>query len=147
MQIFRTMYISYSSLEDWSQVTDIVRCNPDFQDGARFDSIIINSELEPSKKAAPECARLHALYRCFFPSGDHVDVALVREFRRDSKWRPNTVWDGCEVYREPKELSFLLVKHVLRGAVMVPAWYSTAAKDLHYIWDLVDADMFLRLGN
>lgn len=139
------MYVSYQSEEDLSEVTDIVRCHEDFQDGPRFDSVIINSET--ASKAAPECARLHGLYRCFLPSGIYVDVALVHEFKRDSKWRPNTTWDGCVVYREPKELNFLLVKHVLRGAVMVPAWYSTWDQDLYYIWDMVDADMFLRLGN
>ncbi|KAK6972028.1 hypothetical protein R3P38DRAFT_2383447, partial [Favolaschia claudopus] len=89
------------------------------------------------------CTRLRSLVRCKLPSSRIVDVAIVNPMKL-SKWRPKTVWDGCFVYKEGKESSFLLLDYVIRGALLAPAQGGTAhAHSLRYFVG-VDGDMFLR---
>ena len=104
------MYLSYQSMEDWTEVTDVVRCNANFHEHPRYDSVVINSERRP--RTPLHCARLYGLYRCYLPSHDHVDVALVHEFRSSRSWRPRTVWKGCSIYEQSSGVSFVLVENL-----------------------------------
>lgn len=91
------------------------------------------------------CAHLYELFTCKSLDGRKYDVALV-SMLKSSSWKPNTVWDGCRVYEEPKETQLLSMKYLVRGAYMAPAFDSK--KDaLLYLDDIVDYDMFLRAGN
>ncbi|KAJ6493758.1 hypothetical protein DFH09DRAFT_1337978 [Mycena vulgaris] len=137
IQPFKSAHITYQSLEDWRGLRDIVRCNPRFHGHPRYDSILLNSD-------APGMvfARISALLRCTLESTRQFDVALVQEFRQ-SKWKPNTNWAGCQVYEETKQYSLLLVDYVIRGALLTPATDS-GRENLHFFVDTVDPDMFLR---
>ncbi|KAK6997128.1 hypothetical protein R3P38DRAFT_2563781 [Favolaschia claudopus] len=63
------------------------------------------------------CARLRSLIRCQLPSGRIVDLAMVQSMKH-TNWRPKTLWDGCLVLEEGKNLSFLLMDFVIRGAFL-----------------------------
>lgn len=76
---------------------------------------------------------------------NHVDVALVTIFRRDS-WRPKTFWEGCRVYKEDSHAEFILVEELERGVLMCPT-FSQPERRRHYLVDTIDADIFLRTGN
>jgi hypothetical protein len=63
-----------------------------------------------------------------------------------SKWKPNTVWEGCRVYDESKEPRFVLPKFLVRGVHMISTFESNSVGRA-YLNDLIDYDMFLRAGN
>ncbi|KAK7015802.1 hypothetical protein R3P38DRAFT_3321610 [Favolaschia claudopus] len=111
---FKCAYIEYQSLEAWRGARDVIRCNSCFHNEPRYDSLLVN-QTEPGL----HIARARALLRCRLPSGRNVDIALVRMFGQ-SRWKPKTRWDGCEVREEQKEYSFLSMEYVIRGALMAP---------------------------
>ncbi|KAK6981274.1 hypothetical protein R3P38DRAFT_2578752, partial [Favolaschia claudopus] len=115
----------------------IIRCNSRFHSEQRYNSLIVN-RTEPGL----HFARAYALLRCTLPSGRKVDLALTRMFRQ-SRWKPKTLWDGCQVRDEEKDFSFLSMEYVVRGALMAPV-FSSKHPDTFYFVDTVDADMFLR---
>ncbi|KAF7314762.1 hypothetical protein MKEN_00950200 [Mycena kentingensis (nom. inval.)] len=134
---FRCLYVNYQSREDWRSARDIIRCNPLFHGRERFDSLLINMT-DPGL----HFARVAALLRCKLPSGREVDVALARMFE-SSRWKPNTVWAGCQIRDESKEYVFLSMEYVIRGALMAPVSLERD-EPTHYLVDTVDADIFLR---
>ncbi|PPQ86475.1 hypothetical protein CVT25_008074 [Psilocybe cyanescens] len=107
IQPFKCLYISYQSVEDWTEARDILRCNPDFHECKRYDCVIVNDD-----GPGTTVARLHLLLRCWLPSGKVVDMALVHAFNRN-KWRPFTMWDNCQIYTETQDSSFLLMDYVV----------------------------------
>ncbi|KAJ7822282.1 hypothetical protein B0H14DRAFT_3089030 [Mycena olivaceomarginata] len=137
MRNFKCVHISYQSLEDWRGARDILRCNPSFHHNVRYDCLLVNLT-EPGL----HCARLRALLRCTLPSGRQIDIALVRMFQA-SRWKPRTLWAGCQIRDEAKEFSFLSMEHVIRGALLAPV-SGASDEPTHFLIDTVDADMFLR---
>ena len=71
---YKCVVLKYQSVEDWTEGTDTMRCNPDFHGRHRFDCVIIHDD-------APglSVARLCDLFRCWLPSGKTVDLALCRK--------------------------------------------------------------------
>ena len=90
------------------------------------------------------CAVLQALFRCTLPSGEKHDIAVLRFFR-SSTWKPKTRIDGCTVLKEAKDLHFVMVKYMIRGAHIIPIFDTKT--DNFFLNDLIDSDMFLRAGN
>ncbi|KAJ7842571.1 hypothetical protein B0H14DRAFT_2586293 [Mycena olivaceomarginata] len=137
VETFRCVYITFQSKDDWMECEDILRCNNNWY------------KKRPSDKPGLACARLRSLIRCKLPSGRITDIAIVQTMKRSS-WRPRTVWDGCAVYDEEKDFSFLLMDYVIRGALLVPVLPSPPSRPhsrLHFFVDVVDGDMFLRSLN
>ena len=127
-------------MEDWTEGTNIMRCNPKFHGRRRFDCIIIHDD-------APKLsvARLCDLFRCWLPSritSKPLDIALVHHFSR-SKWKPRTVWDGCRVLDEEPDVALVQMDYLLRGALVCPV-SERAEEKTHYFIDSVDPDIFLR---
>ncbi|KAF8584946.1 hypothetical protein K439DRAFT_1646749 [Ramaria rubella] len=113
----KCVYLNYQSQENWQQLQDIIRCNPSFQGGPRYDCVIINSE--------------------------PVQYACLQFVFRQSKWLPKTVWEGCQVWEE-KEHTFVLLKYLAQGCHMIEM---LDPKGKYCMNDLIDSDMFLRCGN
>ncbi|KAJ7199478.1 hypothetical protein GGX14DRAFT_572859 [Mycena pura] len=147
VQVFRCLYITYASKDDWKTGEDILRCNNNwYNQGPRYDWVLFNTDTP-----GLACARLRSLVRCKLPSGRIVDLAIVNAARA-SPWRPRTVWDGCEVLEESKleDLSFLLLDWIIRGALLVPVRpvpNTAIGPRLHFFVDVVDNDMYLRALN
>ncbi|KAL1741322.1 hypothetical protein HDZ31DRAFT_6413, partial [Schizophyllum fasciatum] len=134
---FKLAYIRYQSREDWREERDLVRCNPEFFNEPRYDSILIEGATKDL------CfGRLRALVHCIMPSGRPVGLAMVNMFTH-SHWKPKTRWDGARVYKEGKDVRFVHMDLITRGALLAPAFGQTQA-DLHYLVDALDSDMFLR---
>jgi len=137
-QQYKCVSLNYQSKVDWTEMVDILRCNPNFHGGPRFDCVIIYDD-------APgiTCARLQSLIRCWLPSGKVLDLALVRGFTC-SKWKPRTLWKGCRILDEDEgSLTIVSLEYLLRGALMCPVSEREGEK-AHYFVDTIDQDMFLR---
>ncbi|KAJ7823350.1 hypothetical protein B0H14DRAFT_3730382 [Mycena olivaceomarginata] len=134
---FKCIYISYQSMEDWRGARDILRCNPSFHQNVRYDCVLVNFT-DPGL----HFARLRHLLRCNLPSGQQIDIAIVRMFEL-SRWKPRTRWAGCQVRDEVQEYSLLSMEHVFAGAFLAPA-YGAPNELTHFLVDTIDADMFLR---
>lgn len=125
-------------MEDWTEARDILRCNPNFFNKERYDCVIINDD-----SPATTVMRLRSLLRCKMSSGKMIDMALVHSFTR-TKWKPDTMWENCQIRTEAKDSSFVLMDYVVRGALMCPDFKSDARQ--HYLVDTIDGDMFLRVN-
>ncbi|KAK7025788.1 hypothetical protein R3P38DRAFT_3269427 [Favolaschia claudopus] len=143
IEIFQCVYIAYQSKDDWTNAEDILRCNSNwYNSGPRYDCVLFNSD-----QPGVACARLRSLVRCQLPSGRVVDLAVVQNMK-PNKWRPKTSWDGCVVFEEEVDLTFLLMDFVIRGALLAHAQGpSNSRRNFHYLVDVVDGDMFLRVLN
>ncbi|KIJ35457.1 hypothetical protein M422DRAFT_180706 [Sphaerobolus stellatus SS14] len=130
---YQCIYLHYRSLENWQEIRDILRCNPNFYSNPRYDCVIINTQ-------PISFARLYALFSCQGPSKIKHYIALIGKFRA-TKWKPKTVWDGCRVFEE-KEYDFVLLKYLIRGCHMIPAFEKSGK--MFYLNDLVDGDAFIR---
>jgi len=137
VQRYKCVVLKYQSVEDWTEGTDILRCNPKFHGRRRFDCVIIHDD-------APKLsvARLCDLFRCRLPSGKTLDLALVCFFSC-SKWKPRTLWDGCRVLDEESDVTLVQMDYLLRGALVCPVSEREEEKS-HYFIDSIDLDMFLR---
>jgi hypothetical protein len=52
------------------------------------------------------------------------------------------------VFDEYREIDFLLVEHIVRGALLAPVRPAPSGRShSHYLVDVVDGDMFLRCLN
>ncbi|KAF8994667.1 hypothetical protein BDQ17DRAFT_1392381 [Cyathus striatus] len=142
VQMFKCLYVTYQSMEDWTESRDILQCNSSFNNRERYDCVIVNSD-----SSRIDIARLRSLLRCRLLSGKTIDIALVHTFHQHT-WKPFTLWDNCQILNEDRDSSFLLLDFVVRGGLMCPAFdNSLSLSSLHYIVDTVDGDMFLRVNN
>jgi hypothetical protein len=136
------LYIQYASLEDWRTHEDILRSNPNFQGNARYDCVLVNvnsSELT--------FARLHGLFSCKLENGETCDLALVQMFSK-TKARLATSWTNCLLHEELKEPQFILLKHIIRGALMQEIkGVGKKSIKVFALVDTIDGDWFLRAGN
>ncbi|KIJ37159.1 hypothetical protein M422DRAFT_178317, partial [Sphaerobolus stellatus SS14] len=127
------LYLTYMSLEDRREQTDLLRCNSNFHNWPRYDCVVINS-------SPITFARLESVFTCYDSSGRECDIALVCMLE-DSKWRPRTKWEGCRVLEE-KKYCFVLLKYPIRGCHLI--WTSDKDDRKYYLNDLIDSDAFLR---
>ncbi|KAK7029209.1 hypothetical protein R3P38DRAFT_3267043 [Favolaschia claudopus] len=129
IEIFQCVYIAYQSKDDWTNAEDILRCNSNwYNSGPRYDCVLFNSD-QPGVACRV------------------VDLAVVQNMK-PNKWRPKTSWDGCVVFEEEVDLTFLLMDFVIRGALLAHAQGpSNSRRNFHYLVDVVDGDMFLRVLN
>lgn len=141
---FHCVEISYQSADDWSLAWDILRCNPDFFHAPRYDNMLLNIEGEdlcPAWLVMAFQAKLAGL-------GHFLDLALIQRYRRTKNWKPRTIWHGCQVFSEDKNVSFISLQYAIWGCVMVPAFGSSTRKgSMYYIFDCLNSDMFLRVND
>ncbi|KDR66778.1 hypothetical protein GALMADRAFT_147642 [Galerina marginata CBS 339.88] len=136
-QRYKCVVLKYQAVEDWTEGTDIMRCNADFHGRPRYDCVIVHDDAQTLS-----VARLYDIFRCWLPSGKIIDLALVRRFS-GSRWKPRTVWDGCRVLDEDSDTTLVQLDYLLRGALVCPV--SEKAKERSYYFiDSVDPDIFLR---
>ncbi|KAJ7700284.1 hypothetical protein B0H14DRAFT_3034133 [Mycena olivaceomarginata] len=139
---FQCIYIHYTSLEDWTDKCDVLRCNPSFQVNheERFDCVVINMDNDPLT-----FGRMLYLLKCRLPSGAMEDIALVQLFKK-STWRPKTMWKNCRIFEEARTI-FILPRYFVRGAHMINCFGCTKEDRTFYLDDVADSDWLLRAGN
>lgn len=143
MVVHRCVYLRYRSTQDWRELRDILRCNPSWYGRPRYDCALINMTDSPDDLTV---VRLRGVYRCILNArGEEEDVALVKFFKRSS-YKPHTVWQGCRTMDEEKEYEFVLLKHLLRGAHMIPVFNRPPSdpQNTFYFNDMIDNDMYIR---
>ncbi|KAJ7604745.1 hypothetical protein FB45DRAFT_1043189 [Roridomyces roridus] len=128
----KTLYVDFQSRVNWKQGRDILRCNPMFHERPRYDSVMYAAEGDESAMA-----RLDFLCRCRLPDGQTIDLALTRTDCPIREWQPARPGQ-CKT-------AFIAVEHITRGCLLAPI--PGAAREIFYVMDCVDADMFLRLHN
>ncbi|KAJ7645259.1 hypothetical protein DFH06DRAFT_1426092, partial [Mycena polygramma] len=139
---FRSIYLHYTSLEDWTDQCDVLRCNPSFQVNheERFDCVAINMDDDPLT-----FGRMLFLFQCRLPSGRTEDIALVRLLKK-STWRPKTMWKNCRIFEEGRTM-FILPRYFVRGAHLVNCFGCSKEESTFYLDDVADFDWLLRAGN
>ncbi|KIJ38049.1 hypothetical protein M422DRAFT_177113, partial [Sphaerobolus stellatus SS14] len=130
---YQCLYLTYMSLEDRREKTDILRCNPNFHNRPRYDCVVINT-------SPITFAHLEFIFTCEDMSKRRCDIALVRNLEY-SKWRLRTKWEGCTVLEE-KSYTFVFLKYLIRGCHLIPTFKKDEGKC--YLNDLVDSDAFVR---
>ncbi|KAJ7696268.1 hypothetical protein B0H17DRAFT_929612 [Mycena rosella] len=136
------LYLNYQSTESWTEARDILRCSPKFHGQERHDFALVNMT---GPDTTLTCAHILDLFTCKSLDGTSHDIALV-SMLKPSSWKPNTVWDGCRVYEEPKQTRLIFMKYLIQGVYMCPV-FDSIRDNLLYLLDTVDYDMFLRAGN
>ncbi|KAJ7079647.1 hypothetical protein C8R43DRAFT_910083, partial [Mycena crocata] len=139
---FQCIYLHYTSLENWTDCCDVLRCNPSFQVNheERFDSVVINMDDDPLT-----FGRLLFLFQCRLPSGRTEDITLVRLFKKSS-WRPKTLWKNCRILEDSGTI-FILPRYLVRGAHLITCFGCTKADHTFFLDDVADLDWVLRAGN
>jgi hypothetical protein len=91
-------------------------------------------------------ARLAGLFRCTLPNGLFRDVAFVRTCR-EVGWRPASSWSGCRVV-EDADMMFVTPEYLIRGILLVDVnLQDDEVGERCFVDDVVDNDVFLRMGN
>ncbi|KAJ7682365.1 hypothetical protein DFH06DRAFT_1289864 [Mycena polygramma] len=73
----KVVYLDYQSKVDWRSARDILRCNPQFHNAPRYDSVIYESDDDPLAMG-----QLQFMFRALLPSGAELDLAMIRPFRK-----------------------------------------------------------------
>ncbi|KAJ6451940.1 hypothetical protein C8R45DRAFT_848162 [Mycena sanguinolenta] len=135
---YRFLKIFYQSLDDWSDLADLLRCNPCFHGQPRFDAVLVLTE------AGPIFAQLIYVFEVSV-NGKVYPFALVQPL--DSPVGAISAKDKAlklfRVRAKPRHASeFIPVRSIIRGAVVVPD--SKKSGDF-FVMDVQEGDMFLRL--
>ncbi|KAJ7214959.1 hypothetical protein GGX14DRAFT_359868, partial [Mycena pura] len=134
----KVLYVNYESKVNWSNARDILRCNPVFHGRPRYDSIIYEALNEPLAMG-----KLEVVFRCYLPRKATLDLALISPYRK-STFAPKTRTD-CPVREWDTGTIFISLEHVTRGALLCPIF--GASREVFYVIDCIDEDMFLRVNN
>ncbi|KZT33764.1 hypothetical protein SISSUDRAFT_1010687 [Sistotremastrum suecicum HHB10207 ss-3] len=135
--LWKTIYVNYTSLEDWLPQRCIVRCNPSFHSKERFDTVIID-DVDGLRYAS---LRLVFSWQ-YAPDKKPISIALVRFFDAVS-WKPKNKFDGMQIFKSRADTHVIYIASIIRSCHMIPVY----GKDNHFFLnDQLDADMFLRVG-
>ncbi|KAG6896264.1 hypothetical protein C0992_009421 [Termitomyces sp. T32_za158] len=141
--------VRYTCTSDWQLKTDYVRCNPKFHGQPRYDCVLVNAQDKPY------IARLVQLFSCTV-GGQVYPLALIQPFSsvfQNSNRQQKDIDLGLLRFRENKrkDTEFISIHTIIRGVVMVPdriqAMPHGSVKGDFFLFDILDADMFLRARN
>ncbi|KAJ7632097.1 hypothetical protein B0H17DRAFT_1149958 [Mycena rosella] len=82
IQLFRCIYLHYTSLENWTDCCNVLRCNLSFQ--ANHEE---HFDLPP-------------------PFQENRGITLVQLFKKSS-WRPKTLWENCRILKDGQTIFIL----------------------------------------
>ncbi|KAJ7454220.1 hypothetical protein FB451DRAFT_1184971 [Mycena latifolia] len=117
-----------------------MRCNPSFFNNRRYGHVLVNDH--PGELTV---AHLVELFWCKLPEESLHEITLVNMLK-PSKWVPKMKWAGVQIYEEKKATQFVMLKYLVRGAHMIPA-FDASKPSLTFLNDLIDGDIFLRAEN
>ncbi|KAJ7270543.1 hypothetical protein C8J57DRAFT_1065718 [Mycena rebaudengoi] len=134
----KVLYVEFQSQVDWNIGRDILRCNPEFHGRRRYDSVIYEAHGDDLAMG-----QLELVFRCHLPRKVTLDLAMVQPYRK-STWAAKTRTD-CPMRGWTSSCIFIALQHVTRGALLCPIF--GAPREIFYVIDCVDEDMFLRVNN
>ncbi|KAG1865264.1 hypothetical protein F4604DRAFT_1881913 [Suillus subluteus] len=136
----RYLKVNYKSMVDWKQVTDHLRCNPQFHRLPWFNHALIQLTAEETI-----FVRLIFLFRCSISNFGSFEFALVQPYtaRINGARRTDRFFKFTRVKAVPRASSiFVPLSSFIQGAVLVP---DPDHQDEHLVVDHIDSDMFLRM--
>ncbi|KAJ6549454.1 hypothetical protein B0H10DRAFT_1969048 [Mycena sp. CBHHK59/15] len=134
----KVLYVEFQSKVDWNNGRDILRCNPKFHGRPRYDSIIYEAQGDDLAMG-----QLESVFRCHLPRKVTLDLAMIHPYRK-STWAARTRTD-CPMREWGPGSTFIALEHVTRGALLCHIF--GAPREVFYVIDCVDGDMFLRINN
>ncbi|KAJ7908534.1 hypothetical protein B0H13DRAFT_1617407 [Mycena leptocephala] len=134
----KVLYVEFQSKVDWNKGRDILRCNPMFHGRRRCDSIIYEAQGEDLAMG-----QLELVFRCHLLRKVTFDLAMIHRYRK-STWAARTRTD-CPMREWSPSSTFITLDHVTRGVLLCPI--SGAPREVFYMMDCVDENMFLRVNN
>ncbi|EDQ99191.1 uncharacterized protein LACBIDRAFT_317443 [Laccaria bicolor S238N-H82] len=114
---FRYLHIHYESCVTWRKETDLLRCNPSFNNAPRYDCVMVKMST-----ASDVFIFARLIFIFTFTLRDLGLIHLRAKHRREAEFIP--------------------VGSIIRGAYIVPEFEKP---DEYHVVDTVDTDMFLRL--
>ncbi|KAF7302767.1 hypothetical protein HMN09_00911800 [Mycena chlorophos] len=134
---YQYLRIFYESVDDWSDKTDYLRCNPNFYGESRYDCALIRRTQDEES-----FVRLRYLFRIKIGTKTYP-LALVQRMERPKRQR-SARDKALKLYRlSAKDVfEFIPVQSIIRGVVLAPAFDK---QNEYMVADLLDHDMFFRL--
>lgn len=137
MAPFKLIRHNYISVDDAHTHTDLIRCNPLFNNHPRWDCVMLKGDGESLE---PQFARLRFVFRVE-ACGRSWELARVTRMRTLS-W-PNDSVTGQLLVEEAKSGDFIQVDSIIRHVFFQPAPESLQ----FYLCDMTDSNLFLRIEN
>ncbi|KAJ7236320.1 hypothetical protein C8J57DRAFT_1088249 [Mycena rebaudengoi] len=134
----KVLYVEFQSQVDWNIGRDILRCNPEFHGRRRYDSVIYEAHGDDLAMG-----QLELVFHCHLPCKVTLDLAMIQPYRK-STWAAKTHTD-CPMHEWTSSCIFIALQHVTCGALLCPIF--GAPREIFYVIDCVDEDMFLRVNN
>ncbi|KAJ7049127.1 hypothetical protein C8F01DRAFT_1093824 [Mycena amicta] len=133
---YRFLKVFYQSMDDWSDKTDYLRCNPNFHGRARYDCALVKTD------GGKIFVRLLYLFRITIGEFTYplafvqpMDAPRGQITGRDKDLKLFRI-------RAKAAYEFIPVQAIIRGVVLAPAFDK---KNEYMVADLLDQDIFFRL--
>jgi hypothetical protein len=138
MTRFAWVDVTYQSQEDFRAQRNILCCKHNFYGRPQYDGVLLWT-------VNFRFGRLEGAFRCYLPHGVVHEVLLVRRMHKIG-WRPESSWDGCRVVQED-DYMFISPSYLIRGVLLVNTDLQDLNTEHFFVDDMVDSDIFVRLGN
>ncbi|KZP13413.1 hypothetical protein FIBSPDRAFT_913092 [Athelia psychrophila] len=142
---YRYLKVNFTSTVDWRMMTDHLRRNPSFYNELREDCVIFQAD-----EQSIAFAKLLFVFKCSINNDrGPYSLALVQPYDTSipRAERPSSDEDlgliRVRAQRRSKS-RLIFVDSIIRGAMLVST-YDEDIYDEHFVVDIVDTDMFLRL--
>lgn len=128
---------------NWTLLTDILQCNPNFHNHPRYDCVIVKDD------DGPYFAQLVQVFSCNI-GGKDFPLALVQPFTETVSSTTAKLDEDLGFYRvaakKRDEYIFILIYSIIRGALLVEDFGLKAVSTKEYlVVDVVDEDMYLHM--
>ncbi|KAK7692929.1 hypothetical protein QCA50_004569 [Cerrena zonata] len=131
--------VNYESMVSWEICTDLLRCNPNFQEKPRYDYIMVDTG------QGHIYAQLLYMFKCTVGDNSYP-LALIHPYDAGIPGPRRRKDKDLELRRiRPKpqiESEFISLHSVIRGALVVSDFETNTD---YFVVDTLDTDMFLRL--
>ncbi|KAJ7050105.1 hypothetical protein C8F01DRAFT_1237970 [Mycena amicta] len=133
---YRFLKIFYQSMDDWSDKTDYLRCNPNFHGRARYDCALVKTD------GGEIFVRLLYLFRLTI--GEFTYPLVFVQPMDAPRGRITGREKDLKLFRIRAKAAyeFIPVQAIIRGVVLAPAFDK---KNEYMVADLLDQDIFFRL--
>ncbi|KAK0436805.1 uncharacterized protein EV420DRAFT_1281073 [Desarmillaria tabescens] len=147
--LYGTIKVNYESTVNWTLLTDILRCSPNFHNHPRYDCVIVKDD------DGPYFAQLVQVFTCNI-GGKDFPLALIQPFTEAVSLTTAKLDEDLGFYRvsakKRDECIFISIYSIIRGALLVEDFgfnrgstnQSNQSKE-YLVVDIVDEDMYLRM--
>ncbi|KAK0434530.1 uncharacterized protein EV420DRAFT_1623783 [Desarmillaria tabescens] len=145
--LYGTIKVNYESTVNWTLLTDILRCSPNFHNHPRYDCVIVKDD------DGPYFAQLVQVFTCNI-GGKDFPLALIQPFTEAVSLTTAKLDEDLGFYRvsakKRDECIFISIYSIIRGALLVEDFgfnrgstnQSNQSKE-YLVVDVVDEDMYL----